>query len=47
MEYYFGGDLLLLLSKYDDVLEEDVVRFYLVEMVVVIYSLYVLGYVYR
>lgn len=47
MEYYFGGDFLFFLSKYDDFLEEDMVRFYLVEMVMVIYSLYILGYVYR
>lgn len=47
MEYHPGGDLLSLLSKYDDVLEEDVARFYLAEMVVAIHSLHVLGYVHR
>lgn len=47
MEYHPGGDLLSLLSKYDDVLEEDVARFYLAEMVMAIHSLHVLGYVHR
>ncbi|XP_022780494.1 citron Rho-interacting kinase-like [Stylophora pistillata] len=47
MEYHPGGDLLSLLSKHDDVLEEDVARFYLAEMVMAIHSLHVLGYVHR
>jgi len=47
MDYHPGGDLLSLLSKYDDILEEDVARFYLAEMVVAIHSLHVLGYVHR
>ena len=36
-----------LLSKYDDVLEEEVARFYLAEMVMAIHSLHMLGYVHR
>lgn len=47
MEYHPGGDLLSLLSKHDDVLEEDVARFYLAEMVMAIHSLHVLDYVHR
>lgn len=47
MEYHPGGDLLSLLSKYDDILEEDVARFYLAEMVMAVHSLHVLGYVHR
>ncbi|XP_067033704.1 citron rho-interacting kinase-like [Acropora muricata] len=47
MEYHPGGDLLSLLSKYDDILDEDTARFYLAEMVMAIHSLHVLGYVHR
>ncbi|CAH3013773.1 unnamed protein product [Porites evermanni] len=47
MDYHPGGDLLSLLSKYDDVLEEEVARFYLAEMVMAIHSLHMLGYVHR
>ena len=47
MEYHPGGDLLTLLSKYDDVLEENMARFYLSEMVMAIHSLHQLGYVHR
>lgn len=47
MEYHPGGDLLSLLSKYDDILEEDMARFYLAEMVMAIHSLHTLGYVHR
>lgn len=47
MEYHPGGDLLSLLSKYDDLLEEDMARFYLAEMVMAIHSLHILGYVHR
>lgn len=47
MDYHPGGDLLSLLSKYDDVFEEEVARFYLAEMVMAIHSLHMLGYVHR
>ena len=47
MEYHPGGDLLTLLSKYDDILEENMARFYLAEMVMAIHSLHQLGYVHR
>lgn len=47
MDYYCGGDFLILLSKYEDRLSEDMARFYIVEMVLVIYLFYIMNYVYR
>ncbi|EDQ92082.1 uncharacterized protein MONBRDRAFT_5760 [Monosiga brevicollis MX1] len=47
MEYYGGGDLLTLLSKFDDRLNEDMTRFYAAEMVLAIDSLHRMGYVHR
>ena len=46
MDYYCGGDLLTLLSKFDR-LPEDMARFYLAETVLAIDSLHKLGYVHR
>lgn len=47
MEYYSGGDLLTLLSKFDDRVNEDMARFYLAEMITAIDSVHRLGYVHR
>lgn len=47
MDYYVGGDLLTLLSKFEDRLPEDMARFYLAEMVVAIDSVHQLHYVHR
>jgi len=47
MDFHQGGDLLGLLSKYDDVLDEDMARFYLAEMVMAIHAVHALGYVHR
>jgi serine/threonine protein kinase len=47
MDYYYGGDLLTLLSKYDDQFDEDMTRFYMAEMILAIDSLHKLGYVHR
>ena len=47
MDYYPGGDLLTLISKYDERLEEDMARFYVAEMVLAIESLHQLRYVHR
>jgi serine/threonine-protein kinase MRCK len=47
MDFYYGGDLLSLLSKYDDQFSEDMARFYLAEMIVAIDTLHQLGYVHR
>lgn len=46
MDYYCGGDLLTLLSKFDR-LSEEMARFYLAETVLAIDSLHKLGYVHR
>ncbi|XP_007445327.2 myotonin-protein kinase-like [Python bivittatus] len=47
MDYYAGGDLLTLLSKFEDRLPEDMASFYLAEMVLAIHSLHQLQYVHR
>ncbi|KAM8793981.1 myotonin-protein kinase [Eudromia elegans] len=47
MEYYVGGDLLTLLSKFGDRLPLDMARFYLAELVMAIDSIHRLGYVHR
>lgn len=47
MDYYCGGDLLTLLSKFEDRLPEDMARFYICEMVLAIDSIHQLRYVHR
>ncbi|XP_048475586.1 serine/threonine-protein kinase MRCK alpha-like [Rhincodon typus] len=47
MDYYVGGDLLTLLSKFEDRLPEDMARFYIAEMVLAIHSIHQLNYVHR
>lgn len=47
MEYYVGGDLLTLLSKFGDRLPLAMARFYLAELVMAIDSIHRLGYVHR
>lgn len=47
MDYYVGGDLLTLLSKFGDRIPEDMAQFYLSEMVMAIDSIHRLGYVHR
>ncbi|XP_026797402.1 myotonin-protein kinase isoform X3 [Pangasianodon hypophthalmus] len=47
MDYYVGGDLLTLLSKFGDHIPEDMAQFYLAEMVMAIDSVHRLGYVHR
>lgn len=47
MDYYVGGDLLTLLSKFEDRLPEDMAKFYLAEMVMAIDSVHQLHYVHR
>lgn len=47
MDYYCGGDLLTLLSKFEDRLPEDMARFYIAEMVLAIASIHKLQYVHR
>ncbi|CAH2061816.1 unnamed protein product, partial [Iphiclides podalirius] len=47
MDYYCGGDLLTLLSKFEDRLPEDMARFYIAEMVLAVQSVHELRYVHR
>ncbi|CAB4067561.1 CDC42BP [Lepeophtheirus salmonis] len=47
MDYYCGGDLLTLLSKFEDRLPEDMAKFYISEMVLAIDSIHNLRYVHR
>ena len=47
MDYYCGGDLLTLLSKFEDRLPEDMSKFYIAEMVLAIHSIHKLHYVHR
>ncbi|CAH1186148.1 unnamed protein product [Phyllotreta striolata] len=47
MDYYCGGDLLTLLSKFEDRLPEEMARFYIAEMVLAIDSIHNLKYVHR
>uniref|UniRef100_A0A8D8PSJ4 non-specific serine/threonine protein kinase n=1 Tax=Cacopsylla melanoneura TaxID=428564 RepID=A0A8D8PSJ4_9HEMI len=47
MDYYCGGDLLTLLSKFEDRLPEDMAKFYIAEMVLAIASIHDLHYVHR
>ncbi|XP_049637106.1 serine/threonine-protein kinase MRCK gamma [Suncus etruscus] len=47
MDYYPGGDLLTLLSRFEDRLPPELAQFYLAEMVLAIHSLHQLGYVHR
>ncbi|CAD5233219.1 unnamed protein product [Bursaphelenchus xylophilus] len=47
MEYYVGGDLLTLLSKFEVRLPESMTRFYVAEMILAIDSVHQLGYVHR
>uniref|UniRef100_A0A1I7XU93 Protein kinase domain-containing protein n=1 Tax=Heterorhabditis bacteriophora TaxID=37862 RepID=A0A1I7XU93_HETBA len=47
MDYYVGGDMLTLLSKFEDRIPETMARFYIAEMVLAIDSVHNLGYVHR
>lgn len=47
MDYYCGGDLLTLLSKFEDRLPEDMARFYIAEMILAVASIHTLRYVHR
>lgn len=47
MDYYCGGDLLTLLSKFEDRLPEDLARFYIAEIILAIDSIHKLKYVHR
>ena len=47
MDYYSGGDLLTLLSKYEDRLPEHMAKFYVAEMVLALNSIHKMEYVHR
>uniref|UniRef100_A0A7N4NWL4 Citron Rho-interacting kinase n=1 Tax=Sarcophilus harrisii TaxID=9305 RepID=A0A7N4NWL4_SARHA len=47
MEYLPGGDLLSLLNRYEDHLDENMMEFYLAELVLAIHSVHQMGYVHR
>uniref|UniRef100_A0A915D0Z8 non-specific serine/threonine protein kinase n=1 Tax=Ditylenchus dipsaci TaxID=166011 RepID=A0A915D0Z8_9BILA len=47
MDYYVGGDLLTLISKFEDTIPEPLVKFYVAEMILAIDSVHTLGYVHR
>ena len=47
MDYYSGGDLLTLLSKYEDRLPEHMAKFYIAEMVLALNSIHKMEYVHR
>ncbi|XP_040461595.1 citron Rho-interacting kinase isoform X9 [Falco naumanni] len=47
MEYHPGGDLLSLLNRYGDQLDESMVQFYLAELILAIHSVHQMGYVHR
>ncbi|XP_025090318.1 citron Rho-interacting kinase-like isoform X2 [Pomacea canaliculata] len=47
MDFHPGGDLLSLLCRHDDVVEENMARFYLAEMAVAINALHTMGYLHR
>ncbi|KAM8831691.1 serine/threonine-protein kinase MRCK beta isoform 2-T2 [Spinachia spinachia] len=47
MDYYVGGDLLTLLSKFEDRLPEDMSKFYVAEMVLAVHSIHQQRYIHR
>ena len=50
MDYYVGGDLLTLLSKFEEEhghVPENMAKFYVAEMILAIDSVHRLGYVHR
>ncbi|XP_057679187.1 serine/threonine-protein kinase MRCK beta isoform X2 [Corythoichthys intestinalis] len=47
MDYYVGGDLLTLLSKFGDRLPEDMAKFYVAEMVLAVHSIHRQRYIHR
>ena len=47
MEYYPGGDLLSLLAKHEDILDEDTAKFYVAEVILALESLHNMGFIHR
>lgn len=47
MEFLPGGDLMALMNRYEDQLDESMAQFYLAELVQAIHSFHQMGYVHR
>lgn len=47
MDFYNGGDMLTMLSKFEEQIPENIVQFYVTEIVCAINALHQLGYVHR
>lgn len=47
MDYYSGGDLMTVLTKFDDIFDEDMTRFYIAEIILALDSMHKLGYIHR
>lgn len=47
MDYYVGGDLMTLLSKFDDILPESMTKFYSAQIIKAISVLHDMGYIHR
>lgn len=47
MEFLPGGDLMALMNRYEDQLDESMAQFYLAELVQAIHSVHQMGYVHR
>ena len=47
MEFHGGGDFLQLLARHDDMLDENMAKFYAAEMVEAIHAVHTLGYLHR
>nr|XP_004611271.1 unnamed protein product [Sorex araneus] len=47
MEYQPGGDLLSLLNRYEEQLDESMIQFYLAELILAVHSVHQMGYVHR
>ncbi|KAL3316658.1 Serine/threonine-protein kinase MRCK beta [Cichlidogyrus casuarinus] len=47
MDFYNGGDMLTMLTKFGDSVPEEITKFYVAEMILAIDSLHKLGYVHR
>ncbi|XP_066116554.1 citron Rho-interacting kinase isoform X2 [Saccopteryx bilineata] len=47
MEYQPGGDLLSLLNRYEDQVDENTIQFYLAELILAVHSVHQMGYVHR
>ncbi|KAK7172455.1 hypothetical protein R3I93_002537 [Phoxinus phoxinus] len=47
MEYLPGGDLMALMNRYEDQMDESMAQFYLAELVQAVHSVHQMGYVHR